>query len=362
MAAIWNSARRHLRLGLARAAARRASAPAAAFVSGSGDGNLGDELMLEATRRVLQGVTLVPVDHPATERRLGAVGLSGAGVFDGLVLGGGTLVNPHFERLVSGVFGDGLPAWTLGTGVGSSGFGMSPEVDVAPWAELLGGFEGVWVRGPLSAERLDALGVDGVRVCGDLALALTPPRPLPARDEGALAVNVGASRVRFGGDGGIEPAAALAAALRPLRDEGRRVIPFAMHRDDAPALDAFRRGLGEPKAEILTPASLDSLWSLLEGVDAVVGVRLHAGVMSWAAGVPALMVAYRDKCLDFARHLGVEDAVVGPGAGPRDIEAKVRGLLAEGRGRGALVHGEAVGARRAIEAAAAQIREGVAAR
>lgn len=358
MAQIWNSARRHLRLGRGRAVAHWFRGPAVALVSGSGDDNLGDELMLEATRRILDGVRLLPIDHPATERRFAKIGLSGSGVFSGLLLGGGTLVNPHFERLVSGVIQEGIPAWALGTGVGSSGFGMAPEVDSTPWSGLLSRFQRIWVRGPLSAERLGDLGLE-VRVCGDLALAHTPPRPLRASESGAIAVNLGSSRVRFDRDGGIHAAQGLASAVKPFRDEGRKILPFAMHRDDLPALEAFQAALGEPLGEIAAPRTLASLLSIFETAEAVVGVRLHAGVMAWASGVPALMVAYRDKCLDFARHLRIEDALVSMDAQPPEIWEGINRMLDEGRPRGELVHAEAVRTRSVIESAAAEIRKGL---
>jgi Polysaccharide pyruvyl transferase len=350
------SAGRHARLIAVRAAARLGKRPRVALLTGSGDANLGDEAMLEATRALLPGVDLLDVDYPATEARLRRLGLSGPAFFDGLLVGGGTLVNPHFLRLLKGVLEPGLPAWTLGTGVGSSGFAMADEVDVAPWGEVLRSFEGVWVRGPLSAERLRGLGIGSARICGDLALAATPPHPLPLARSRTLAVNPGASRVAVGtSSDAAATAARLAAALRPFVADGWRVIPFGMHRDDREGIDAFTAAL-ETTDPPVYPADVGALWSLLEGVEAVVGVRLHAAVLAWAAGVPALLMAYRDKCRDFAMQAEVEDCMLSADAEPEAIGDGIRHVIEEGRRRGESVHARALGSRRAIEAAAEEIR------
>lgn len=76
----------------------------------------------------------------------------------------------------------GLPAWCLGTGVGSCGFSMGHTTEFAEWLPLLRRFESVGVRGPLSPRTLLRAGIDQAQVVGDLGLALTRDETLPAAD------------------------------------------------------------------------------------------------------------------------------------------------------------------------------------
>jgi hypothetical protein len=350
-----SSLRRHASLVSKRVSARRSDRPQLAVVAGLDGLNLGDELMFEAMGRLLPSADLVPADYPATEARLERLDLSGQAVFAGVVIGGGTLINFHFHRIAAGVLDGELPAWTLGTGVGSTGFAMAPEVEIGPWAELLSDFERVWVRGPLSAERLRRVGIERVEVSGDLALALAPVAPFPPPNSGAIGVNLGSSRSALSPEAIEATGTALADALRPFVAEGRAIVPFGMHPDDREVIAALDAALDGSPAEPVFPAAATELWNLLGEVEIVVGVRLHAAVLSWAAGVPALLFAYRDKCRDFAMHLGVEDCLIEPGADAEAIEAAIRGLLIRGRQCGVAPHAKAREARATIEAAAAEI-------
>src|SRR5688572_16324919 len=66
--------------------------------------NLGDAACYLALRRLVPDVELVPLAEPGLELRARRVGLSGPTYFRGLVIGGGTLINPGFEKLVKVVW------------------------------------------------------------------------------------------------------------------------------------------------------------------------------------------------------------------------------------------------------------------
>jgi polysaccharide pyruvyl transferase WcaK-like protein len=176
---------------------------------------------------------------------------------------------------------------------------MVEDVDFSGWAELLNRFVGVGVRGPRSAERLRALGVDGVRVVGDPALALVrdelSARACPPR----VALNVaapfstGADAARY-----HRVIQALVEALEPMCQNGSLVIPIALHRTDVGPTRMVLDALGVPE-DVPVAADPAAFFALLEGATLSIGVRLHAAVLSCCAGVPPVLVGYRDKCLDF---------------------------------------------------------------
>ena len=344
-------------LAARRVGGRMRRAPVIGFVSGAGDANLGDEIMLAALRGLLAGAVLEPIDFPATEARLARLGLSGPRVFSGLVLGGGTLINPHFLPRVTSM-GGSLPGWTLGTGVGSSGFGMAQSVPLDDWRDALRNFRAAWVRGPRSASILQGLGVRRVEVVGDLALAATPDTALARPRDRVLAINVGGRRAMAADDidhqALHEELAALLAS--PLAVEWR-LVPFAMHRDDLPAvLDLAHRLPAGRCARPVLLRSMHEIDAMLAGVRAVVAMRLHGAVLAWTRGVPALLLGYREKCADFAEQLGVEDLLASLDGSPgASVPAGLARLLDTSDERALRVHADCLFARERLRRAGAEI-------
>src|SRR5262249_22822727 len=133
----WAAMQSVLTLAAERTATRRRSPVRIGYIGALGAANLGDEAMFDAARRLLPSSEFVWLGVPWMEQRLAAMGLSGSRFFDGIFLGGGTLISPYWFPHVKAVFGAGLRIWTFGTGVGSSGFGEPGRVDVAEWKTLL---------------------------------------------------------------------------------------------------------------------------------------------------------------------------------------------------------------------------------
>lgn len=289
----------------------RTRAPArVGYIGGHGGGNLGDDLMLGLARRLFPDRRLVDCAESWHERRLARLGLSGPRYFDHVLLGGGTLISPFWYGKVEAAIGQGLPVSSLGSGAGSCGFIQPDGVDLSAWAPLLKRFANLGVRGPRSLATLRRLGVEHAEVVGDLALALTRDAPHPADATPTIAVNLslpapnepqGDEAVRFD---------ELLEALRPLTRRGWAVRPYAMNPADlAPTRGFVERlcGRGVPVPH------LDSVAGFMDYVGPStlnVTVRLHGAILGCCAGVPPVMLGYRDKCLDFAESIGMADACV----------------------------------------------------
>lgn len=315
-------------------AARRAarSHPIVGVVSGIGDDNFGDEWMAEALAEGLAPCALVPVELPATEARLERVGLSGPRFFDGLVVSGGTLLNPYFLGRVEPLLQRGIPMWTTGTGVGSAGFGVSEErADPSAWLPHLARFEAITLRGPLSHARL---GLPQAQVVGDLALLHTPDEPRSSRPERRVAhLNVSgtASEERAG----IPAARTIevgVAVVQQLRADGWQCRPLEVHRDDAPLLRRIGEEIGGWDGEGTRLRTGADVEHFARGSDLVVAMRLHAAAVGWMWGIPTLALGYRDKNRDFAHHLGVaeRDVVDLREAGADDARAAAARVAAQG--------------------------------
>lgn len=282
--------------------------PRIGYLGGQGAGNIGDDVMLAFTRHILAPANVVPFAYPGEERRLAKVRLSGTRYFRSVLLGGGTLINAHWADQVRTALDLEIPVWTLGTGVGSSGFGMPMEVNIDEWGPILRQVQRIGVRGPLSRNRLVALGLgDRVEIVGDLALGLARDRTVRASDPPKVAINL-ALHGRPDLQGGVPNAEkGVVTLVSRLRRRGFQPVLVAMHPTDASPLGRLANALGLPDSTVNMPRTGDEFFRLVEDCLFIITVRLHAGVLACCAGVPALMLAYRDKCIDFMESMDLRN-------------------------------------------------------
>ena len=279
--------------------------PIFAYISGSGDGNLGDDALLEAARQLLGGALIVPWGPTWFESVAGVAGLGGQVRFRGAILGGGTLINPMFYEAVRATRDQGLQLWTLGTGVGSSGFEQPPEVDISNWLEALRSFSALGVRGPRSQRRLEAIGINNATVVGDLGLALADEsRALPEGRQ-RIAVNVVLPRSRELSDYPILEV--LCRELSDLMTEGWEILPITMSKEDLPGLRRLLDRLPGETPTLRPIASVQDFFDKVRECSLTVAVRLHAAILSTDIGVPPVQIVYRDKCLDFMESMDLAD-------------------------------------------------------
>jgi polysaccharide pyruvyl transferase WcaK-like protein len=301
----------HVGLMSDRVRQRARGGTVAAYVGGDGDANLGDEAILRAVTELLPAIELMPLAYPDTERRLERLRLSGTSHFDAVVLSGGTLINPHFQARVQFALDAGLPAWAFGTGVGGTGFGMTDDVELQSWAPLLSRFKRVAVRGPRSAARLEAIGVQDVHVIGDPALALRFTEELsPSPRPPCLALNVARPDRRTRDAIGYDVLEGeMIRVVGSLVDAGWTVEPIAMHRADVEPTDRVLRGLGS-SLPVPVAATVEEFFGRVAPCSLMLAVRLHAAVLACCVDVPPLLVGYRDKCSDFMESLALGELLV----------------------------------------------------
>jgi polysaccharide pyruvyl transferase WcaK-like protein len=300
--------------------------PRLAYVGGHGFQNLGDDALFEAARQVFDGFHVATFRFAPREMRLARLGLSGSRYFQQFILGGGTFINPYGLPVARTALRQGLPAWTLGTGVGSAGFNMNPRPELLEWRDLLRDFRAVGVRGPLSKATLDALNVPRVEVIGDLALVFareaSEPPALPRR----FAVNTMFSPPGEKAGYPDERLDGLAHAVRHFMSQGWEPVFVAMHEWDALCLRRLAATVGREGAIIHEPRTAEAYMRLVGPCTLTLAVRLHAAVLSCCAGTPPLMLGYREKCLDFMASLGLEAWHVDLSSPEQDIFSRALAL------------------------------------
>lgn len=290
-----------------------------------GAGNLGDELLLRASLRLLHergvDVTVLSVDPPATESLHGtAVRGHGAaaaalGEAELLVLGGGGLVQDRTSLL--------SPAYQLQRPLAARvrrrpvlGWGLGALPLRSAWNRQLAraaleSAHTLVARDAPSQRALRDLGLPRVRRGADLAFTLPPPTPRPREDRFLVCL-----RPRFAA-GGVLPGRRrelqpdherfAAAAARHLDEVASRtglapaLLSMEPRRDDPLHLAIADRLTASP--QVLRPA-LDELLGTFAGSRLVIGSRYHAVVAATLGGTPAVPLAYADKVAALAAELG----------------------------------------------------------
>ncbi len=279
-----------------------------AYIGGEGAGNLGDDAMYVAATRLLAPAGVMAYDAPERERRLAGLGLAGPGYFRGAILGGGTLVNPRWAAPVRAALRQGLELWSLGTGVGSCGFVQPRSVSLAEWQPLLARFHRLGVRGPRSQRALLALGIDRSEVVGDPALSFANEAQAPSAEPPRFAISLRYPPTGLIESNSVSVLEQVGPSVKDLLGRGWTAVPLAMQASDVRPLTQLLSEIAGTRAPAVNVvSSVGSFMDKISGCHFCLSVRLHSAVLACCAGVPPLMLGYRDKCLDFMESMELED-------------------------------------------------------
>ena len=275
------------------------------YIGSVGRGNLGDEAMFEAIKILMPQYDIEIFSGARKERFLFKLGASGKQKFKSIILGGGTLVNQGYLGLVETALSLDATMHTLGTGVGSCGFSGRYDLGLESWLSLFRQFKSIGVRGPYSKKYLEGIGVESPEVIGDLALVLTLGSPYLNPINGHYIINVALPN----DDTPDFPSEKIVEELREMVNElklaGYRPIPVAFCEEDIQATKQVLTMAGQKGISVHLPKSHSEYFDLLKDAEFVVGVRLHSAVLSCCAGVPSILIGYRNKCADFMESMGL---------------------------------------------------------
>lgn len=295
-----------------------------------GFGNLGDELLLAAVaagiRELFPGAELRALsgDPEESRRRHGieavrwndpAAVVAAVRWADLVVLGGGGLFHDYWgvepEKILSaghsgvayyaGVAG---LARLLGRPVVAWGVGLGPLTTLDGrrlTADLFAEVTAATVRDEGSRALLDELGAGEAEVVPDPTFSLSlPPR---ARRPGGAPPRIGVALRPW--DVGADPHAvegAVADTLAHLSEtRGAEVVllPFQAHpgalEGDLVVAERLQRRLGHGVIVAATDASPSAPADAIAGLDALIGMRLHALILAIRHGVPVIGLAYDPK-------------------------------------------------------------------
>lgn len=148
-------------------------------------------------------------------------------------------------------------------------------------------------------------------------MADAPPPALPSRAVGRPVIGISVCNVeRYYGNGDLEReqqrVASVKATVKALAAEGMQLRFFVFNGNAASGDDAVTDEViasldGYPHVERL-PYDADPcrVYAELQRCDAIFGVRLHACILAYTAGVPFILVEYHRKCGDFLDEIGYQ--------------------------------------------------------
>lgn len=293
-----------------------------------GCGNLGDDAMLLGFIQglgsgfdvtVLSGSpeeTFRSYGFPSAPRRdIGAVDAA-ISKCDALVFPGGSIFQDatsvksvgYYAQLVKRAKSSGKKVFLVGQGVGplNSYFGKR-------WAAAaFNAADAVVVRDPGSAATLRDLGVRvPIRVGADSAFLL--PRPVDREDQTSFQVGnmhtVGLAPRPFGKKP-KEVAQLFADVVKLLFQANYMPMLIAMDQaEDGPLIEQISKAHGGKVPDLRKVTTPMQLQQRIGRMDALIAMRLHAGILAASVGVPPLMVSYDPKVAAFSKLLDMGNAL-----------------------------------------------------
>ncbi|MCC2684178.1 MAG: polysaccharide pyruvyl transferase family protein [Paenibacillaceae bacterium] len=290
------------------------------YIGWIGFGNLGDDLMVRLFQHRLQSmdqgrnIEIIPSSPGLNIREVAP--------YDAVVLGGGSLLHPGYIDVMHNALTNGKPVHVWGSGFdwleqhAVDALGQKHPEDVSNlWAasskkqmiEVSHHARSFGVRGPLSSKLLQEWQAPNHRIIGDPALLLSsekPKKPTLTLDPKKkwIAVNWGTAYNRIYGQDENLVAQRLAAAARKLVDQGYSILLYPMWGPDAKPCEQLK-SLIDRDDRILFIRKVPhetELMGWLKQCEWSVNLKLHASVLSAAAGVPFVALGYRFKVFDFA--------------------------------------------------------------
>ncbi|TQR44546.1 polysaccharide pyruvyl transferase family protein [Paenibacillus popilliae] len=294
-----------------------------------GYNNFGDEWMWSMFQNMSQAY-LEP-DKYEIIPSLPGVDVNDISPYDTVVLGGGSLLIPGYVDIMYHAAKKNKTTIIWGSGhdrlsrlMINDDRSLSPEpaADSAEYRtmlqEVISNAAYCGIRGPWTYEYLSNNGVqmDLVSISGDPAM-LTP---LPTSDHAGvrqtgerwIGLNWGTSYNRIYGRNESVVEDELAYAAQRWIREGYKIYIYVVWGPDREAAKRLQQKIGFPDHVVCDQEihSLDSYLKLVQRFDFTVNLKLHANVLSAAAGIPFICLGYRFKSYDFVHSMSLPSIII----------------------------------------------------
>lgn len=267
-----------------------------------GHGNLGDELLLQATQALFEPRRVVcppsislPVIRNLIEKKHHQLA----------ILGGGTQIGDLSPvKRFREVLARSEKGIVLGAGVTPSISGPIPGW-LCAWGEVLRSLTYVGVRGLESAATLRRVDVQA-EVLGDPVCYFAKPGDYWQPQGRKIGVNVGHSNGHvYGSEERFQQV--MVDTVSSLIKEGFEIEFFCVWLDDIAVTQsvAARCGIERPTIHE-TYYRAEDFQERVKFMNAFIGIKLHAVALATCTNVPSIMIEYRPKCLEYMKSIDAE--------------------------------------------------------
>ncbi len=292
-----------------------------------GAGNLGDDAVLKGFVSGLEGLNYqyraISSSPERLMRQLGiqSVPKSDFGALknaiaecDALVFPGGSIFQDvtsvrsviYYSKLVQQAKKSGKKVIMVGQGIGP----LTTWTGKRMARSAFNAVDMLAVRDPMSVSTLRSLGVKtNPRTTADSAFLLPPP-PAQGEDSSSFGVagmkTIGISARPFGKDKSRGVVDTFSDFVRMLSSNG--YVPVMMALDDTEdraIIEAIAKKHGGKVPDLKGITTPTQLQQRIARMEAVVAMRLHAGILASTVGIPSLMVSYDPKVTAFANVMGL---------------------------------------------------------
>jgi polysaccharide pyruvyl transferase WcaK-like protein len=282
-----------------------------------GKGNVGDDVLFELFKNMFNKYyqsntndTVVNIDFLSTIENY-KVDVS---KYDLIVLGGGSLIqSSYFLGVCQDGIENGIPLVSWGTGVDGA-FKLehlnSLSISGDNRKEIISIYEKfnyLSVRGPFTKNIFANSGLTNkIYEIGDPALAyaieMFEDKLEFMRQNNNVLINWGTSYNNIFGGNELLVENELAEVIRELLDKNYNVTIYPIWTEDIEPVKRLGQKVNNNKCEIITEVYEASvLQQLISQAHLTINFKLHANILSAAANIPCISLAYRGKCFEFAQ-------------------------------------------------------------
>ncbi|AUO13967.1 polysaccharide pyruvyl transferase family protein [Priestia megaterium] len=296
------------------------------YIGWIGFGNLGDELLWHVFKELSE--QYYSEEEIKVTPSFPGVDFKNVEPYDTVVLGGGSLLLPGYLQVLQKAadLGKDILIWGSGmdwvekeqldkmlAGEQVSLRTLFTEKDGALIKDVFNRASFAGIRGPLAKKALEAIGVDSerIRIIGDPGLLLSA-NSIGDKKEKIIGVNWGTTYNRLYGGNELAVEDALASACKKLIQQGFKIAIYLVWGSDKASCQRLFDKINNPEHVTFDEKLYkeQELMAILSRYTMTINFKLHANILSLAAGVPCVALGYRFKVFDLVSSLELEKCVV----------------------------------------------------